>query len=338
MDKLVFMWQRKLRKSQLTRANEQERSWLGEENRLVNSISSLISSCVCFVTTQRSVCFAVVGMAALVGCNTEPETPIRDSVASKSSASPAADQEPSSTKKTTQKESSSATPTQLDSSQTESPQSKPNEPDWAGKPESLIKTDSLDGWETINYGGEGECSVENGVLVMESGERMTGIGLTRDDLPTTNYEISLEARRVQGIDMFCGLTFPVDDSFCTLVVGGWAGATVGLSCIDELDASSNDTTRIMLLESKRWYRIRIRVLPEKIVAWIDDEEVVSQALEGHIISLRTETVPCKPFGLCTFQTTAETKNLQIRRIKPAANDKTGDSIIGGAKDTENDKR
>lgn len=193
--------------------------------------------------------------------------------------------------------------------------SKIEEPDWDGKAESLFEKDSLQGWETIEYGATGECRIENGVLEIESGAPMTGISSTRKDLPKTNYEISLLARRVNGIDMFCGLTFPVDESHCSFIVGGWSGGTVGLSCIDDRDASSNDTKTIMKLNSNQWYRIRVRVLPEKIIAWIDDEVVVTQLLKGHKISLRTETVSCKPLGLCTFQTTAETKDFTIRKIK-----------------------
>jgi hypothetical protein len=47
-----------------------------------------------------------------------------------------------------------------------------------------------------------------------------------------NYEIKLEAKKVTGNDFFCGMTFPVGDSFCSFIVGGWGGPVVGLSSID----------------------------------------------------------------------------------------------------------
>ena len=55
---------------------------------------------------------------------------------------------------------------------------------------------------------------------------------TRKDLPRTDYEIRFETRRIEGFDFFCGLTFPVGEKYLTLVLGGWDGNVVGLSCLD----------------------------------------------------------------------------------------------------------
>ena len=57
---------------------------------------------------------------------------------------------------------------------------------------------------------------------------MTGITWT-NEVPTNNYEISLEAMRVEGSDFFCALTFPVGNDPCSFIVGGWGGGVVGLS-------------------------------------------------------------------------------------------------------------
>ena len=76
-------------------------------------------------------------------------------------------------------------------------------------------------------------------------------------LPKTNFEISLDAKRVQGHDFFCGLTFPVGDSFASLIVGGWGGAVCGISSIDGNDASSNDTTTRRKFDNDKWYHIRL---------------------------------------------------------------------------------
>ena len=35
-----------------------------------------------------------------------------------------------------------------------------SEPDWIGKPVQLFDGKTLEGWETISFGGEGECSVD----------------------------------------------------------------------------------------------------------------------------------------------------------------------------------
>jgi hypothetical protein len=47
-----------------------------------------------------------------------------------------------------------------------------------------------------------------------------------------------------------------------------------LSSIDGEDAANNETTKIMGFDKGRWYRIRLRVTPAKIEAWIDTEKVV----------------------------------------------------------------
>jgi hypothetical protein len=193
---------------------------------------------------------------------------------------------------------------------------KTEEPKWTGQPDQLLKNDSLDDWEVLNFGGEGDCEVENGVLTLAAGDPFTGISSSREDLPKTNYEISLTARKTEGIDFFCGLTFPVAESHCTLIVGGWGGGLVGLSCIDDKDASQNDTQSIMKFEKDRWYRIRVRVQPESISAWIDDKQVVNQNIKGKKISLRGDVMLCTPLGVCSFQTDSEIKDIQIRRFEP----------------------
>ncbi len=182
---------------------------------------------------------------------------------------------------------------------------------------TLFDGQSLDGWEITNFGGEGDCRVENGVLVIEAGYPISGVTSTRENLPKTDYEISLEAKKTNGIDFFCGLTFPVADSYCSLIVGGWAGSVVGLSSIDDEDASTNETRKLMKFEKDRWYRIRVGVQPARIQAWIDDEQVVDLNIEGRKISLRNETLPSRPLGIFNFETTSEFKNIQLQRMMPA---------------------
>src|SRR3954451_24093572 len=103
---------------------------------------------------------------------------------------------------------------------------------------------------------------------------MTGVTYTRGDFPKTDYEVALEGKKVAGDDFFCTTTFPVGNSFCSLVVGGWSGRVVGLSSIDFEDASANETRKDMDSKAGRWYRVRIRVGGKRIQAWIDREQVV----------------------------------------------------------------
>ncbi len=180
----------------------------------------------------------------------------------------------------------------------------------------LFNGKDLAGWKKTNFGGEGEIAVKDGQIDMEFGYSLTGITYAKQDLPRTSYELRLEAMRVDGIDFFCGLTFPVEDSHCSFIVGGWAGTVVGLSNIDGKDASDNETTKYMNFKTKQWYRIKVRVTPERIQAWIDDQLVVNQSIVGRKIGLRNEVDPSVPLGICAWETKAALRNIQIRRLAP----------------------
>lgn len=179
----------------------------------------------------------------------------------------------------------------------------------------LFSGNSLDGWKIVNFGGEGEVYVEEGAIHLEMGDSLTGITY-QGPVPETNYEISLNAKRVAGIDFFCGLTFPVGQSHCSFIVGGWAGTVVGLSSIDGQDASENETRKFMDFPNGRWYRIRVRVTPQSILAWIDDEQVVKQNIVGREISIRGEVELSKPLGIATWETAAALRNIQLRKLDP----------------------
>ena len=193
---------------------------------------------------------------------------------------------------------------------------KPDEPAVAlSKPISLFDGKSLEYWEEIEFGGEGEVSIEDGILNFEMGDPFTGISSTLEDLPKTNFEVSLEARKTDGVDFFCGLTFPVSDSHCTLILGGWGGSDCGLSCIDDKDASSNETNTSIHFKKDQWYKVRVRVQPNRIKVWLDDEQIVNANIAGKKISLRGDTSLCEPLGIASFQTQAQYKNIELRMIK-----------------------
>jgi hypothetical protein len=179
---------------------------------------------------------------------------------------------------------------------------------------SLFDGKTLTNWKSTNFGGEGEIRVENGKILLETGVTLTGITWTGGDIPRMNYEVSLEAMKVSGDDFFCGLTFPVGDSLCSLIVGGWGGTVVGLSSIDDQDASENETTTSMDFAHGRWYRIRVRVTPKKIEAWIDDKTVIDAVTTGHKISIRPEVSLSKPLGIATWKTEAALRDIKLRKL------------------------
>jgi hypothetical protein len=178
---------------------------------------------------------------------------------------------------------------------------------------SLFDGRTLAGWESAKFGGEGKVAVENGAIVMQRGDMMTGIKSVDKPLKM-NYELSLEGKRVEGNDFFCTTTFPVGDSFCSFVVGGWGGSVIGLSCIDFNDAYNNATMRTVNFKKDQWYAIRIRVTKEKIECWIDKEKVVDVTTRGHKLSTRFECDACKPLGVATWSTKGAIRNIRLRGV------------------------
>lgn len=150
---------------------------------------------------------------------------------------------------------------------------------------------------------------------MRMGQPLTGITIADGSkLPTDNFEITLQAMKRKGDDFFCGLTFPVRDSHASFVLGGWAGTVVGLSSINGLDASENETTQYEKFEHNKWYAVRVRVANGKIECWIDNKQMVDVELENNRISTRIEVDPNKPLGVCCYNTEAGLKDIKIRKL------------------------
>ncbi len=143
----------------------------------------------------------------------------------------------------------------------------------SGEWQSLFDGKTLQGWRETAFTGHGKARVENGTIVLGAGEPMTGVTWS-GAFPKVNYEVRFEAARIDGNDFFASLTFPVGDSFCTWVTGGWGGDIVGLSSLDGWDASDNETRTYFDFEKGRWYAFRLKVTADRITGWIDDKQIV----------------------------------------------------------------
>ena len=138
---------------------------------------------------------------------------------------------------------------------------------------ALFNGTDLTGWKETDYAGRGNVKVENGELHIENGLVITGVTFTNSAvLPKTNYEISYQAKRVNGSDFFALLTFPVGDKHASFVTGGWGGAVTGISSINSMDASENDTTVYLKYNQDQWFTFRLRVTPENLSVWMTPKE------------------------------------------------------------------
>lgn len=178
---------------------------------------------------------------------------------------------------------------------------------------SLFDGKSLGDWKPTPFGGQGDVEIKDGNLILGMGDAITGITYSKEPV-RMNYEILIEAKRVSGRDFFCGLTFPVDKDPCSLIIGGWGGGLVGLSSLNGADASENDTSSWHEFKQDQWYAIRLRVVPNRIQAWIDKEKVVDVDTSDRKISIRPEVEKSRPLGIATYRTVAAIRKIEVRPV------------------------
>ena len=178
---------------------------------------------------------------------------------------------------------------------------------------SLFDGKSLKGWKETPFSGRGEVRVKDGTIVIGSGI-LTGITWT-GEFPRSDYEIRFEAARLEGSDFFAGITFPVKDSYCSWINGGWGGWVVGLSNLDGDDASENDTSTAHDFVKGRWYAFRLAVTENLIRGWIDGALVIDADIKGRRVDLRPGEIDlCTPLGFASFETVAGLRKVEYRRL------------------------
>ncbi len=185
-----------------------------------------------------------------------------------------------------------------------------------GQTISLFDGKSLGLWKVTEFGGQGNVDVKDGAIYMEMGNYATGITWS-GPVVRMDYEITLDAMRVEGTDFFCALTFPVGENPCTLVLGGWGGTLCGLSSLNYMDASENETTTFVSFEKGKWYHVGLRVGPNRIQAWLDDESLIDVDTTGRRINIRSEMDLCTPLGIATWVTTGAVRDIRLTKLSGA---------------------
>lgn len=191
---------------------------------------------------------------------------------------------------------------------------------------ALFNSNDLTGWKIAPMDRGGIVSmVSNHTVSCGVGDPMTGIAYT-NPIPITNYELSLEAMRVEGSDFFVALTIPVETNFCTIIIGGWGGGLCGISSVDYTDASENQWSEYITLRNQRWYTLRVRVTPGVLQVFLN-EDLYTARIEFETstrFSLRSgsDIEMTKPLGLATYKTCALWRNFTLTPITtPHASDK-----------------
>jgi alpha-L-rhamnosidase len=132
-----------------------------------------------------------------------------------------------------------------------------------------------------------------------------------------DYEVELEGKRVAGYDFFCGMSFPVGEGSLTLILGGWGGWVVGLSCIDGYRAVDNESCTSWEFKSDQWYRIRVMVTGQQVTAYLDGKRLCGIETSQRKLTVTSEMEPCLPFGFATWNTTGALRNIRYRELHSA---------------------
>jgi len=171
----------------------------------------------------------------------------------------------------------------------------------------------LTDWKPTGFSGAGRVVWEGRKVEMGAGAPMTGI-TAGSFAAKTGYEIRFKATRLMGNDFFCSLTFPYGDTHATWVNGGWGGDIVGVSSIDNWDASENETRTYFQFENGREYSFRLEVKPGTIRAYIDERKVVDLAVNGRTVGLRRGMAATVPLSLFGYNTVAAIREIEYREL------------------------
>ena len=182
---------------------------------------------------------------------------------------------------------------------------------------SLFNGTDLTGWNVLSddiyYNSTGKVVVADGAVVLGAGQELTGVQwagkMLRDE-----FRITLQARRIEGGDFFCGLTFPVRKGYVSLILGGWGGSAVGLSDIDDSSAIENETTQAVDFVQGKWYDVEVEVSGGRIVVALDDEVIIEHKIDGHRFDVWPQQEPARPLGVTTYCTKGAFRKFVVKRL------------------------
>ena len=67
-------------------------------------------------------------------------------------------------------------------------------------------------------------------------------------------------------------------------------------------------------ENGKWYHVRLRVVPNRIQAWLNDEGLVDVDTTDKDIDIRIEVEESKPLGIATWNTAGAVRNIKLKKL------------------------
>ena len=184
----------------------------------------------------------------------------------------------------------------------------------------LFDGKTLDGWRTPKSGAfvNGKAEVKDHCIALQAESDGAGIAATQP-VPAVGYEVTADATRSGGRGDFCTLVFPIAGQQCVLYVGGAEeGNAFALGYVDGSRFADDELTRRVDYERGRYYRIRLRVMPDTVRAWLDGEEMLDLATEGRRLEVGTYVPELVPFGVYAWNSQALIRSIRIRELKTSS--------------------
>ena len=191
-----------------------------------------------------------------------------------------------------------------------------------GQEVELFNGRDLTGWNVLTeeyFDLPGKVSVKDGAMILGAGSDLTGVQWGGEMLKT-DFTLSLEARRVEGSDFFCGLTFPVGEGYVSLILGGWGGTAVGLSNVDDMSAIENATSQAIEFVKNKWYSIEVTVAEGYVRVWLDDKKIIEQVIAGKRFNVWPQMEVVRPLGVATYGTVGAIRRFAVKRLVPSGKD------------------
>jgi hypothetical protein len=179
----------------------------------------------------------------------------------------------------------------------------------APSPRDVVRAEIPHGFMETAFGGEGLASIEPNRILLEPGVPLSGVTWTGAP-PEAPYTLEVEFTKRYGNDFPCALTFPIAGSHLTLVLGGWGGTVCGLSSLDGLDASRNETRFVRAFPPGVRTEVRVDVQGARVRAVLDGVEVVRIDLAGRSLGVREELSLSRPLGIAAFATAVEVHSVR----------------------------
>ena len=203
----------------------------------------------------------------------------------------------------------------------------------------LFNGKTLDGWAVSNFEADRKAEIRDGCIILGRDDLAMGIKYIKP-FPKSDYEIMYQAKRMKGYNFFGAITFPVKESFCSFINGGWNGTVFGLSSINDYDASENETTAFYDFTDSQWYQFHLCVVDDRILVWFypvveegknieaaeENTQAVSEIqketekpkidllLENKRISNRIDVEYFQPLGFSTWYTEGHIRDIKYRKL------------------------